>query len=287
MSRYMSQPLQSFPSGPDDWVPPTDTFTDTMSITVGGERFDIVHRRGETDDQLYVSIPGRKAVASADYYQGFLPNAGNGKRVQRYVEEWAVALREMVALEPEHLLPAHGEAIGGAEAIAEVLTVHAEALEHIVDQTLRGLNARLRQDQVVDAVSLPDELANHPALNEQYVSVKDIAKMVVKQYCGWWDDIPSHWSGATFDRRAAMICELAGGVDQVIGRARELAETDPTMACHLIDWAYFADDDDVDAARAVIEIYRTRVMLGSRNTQELLVLLDHMADARVRIERSG
>ena len=77
------------------------------------------------------------------------------------------------------------------------------------------------------------------------------------------------------------------GVDQVIGRARELAETDPTMACHLIDWAYFADDDDVDAARAVIEIYRTRVMLGSRNTQELLVLLDHMADARVRIERSG
>jgi alkyl sulfatase BDS1-like metallo-beta-lactamase superfamily hydrolase len=107
--------------------------------------------------------------------------------------------------------------------------------------------------------------------------------MVVKQYCGWWDDIPSHWSDAPFDRQAAMVCELAGGVDQVITKARSLSTTDPTMACHLADWAYFAEPENLEAAQAVIDVYRDRVLHGSRNTQELLVLLDHMTDARIRI----
>jgi alkyl sulfatase BDS1-like metallo-beta-lactamase superfamily hydrolase len=283
----MSQPLRSFPAGPDDWVEPTITFRDSLTITVGGEQFDLIHRRGETDDQLYVSIPGRKAVASADYYQGFLPNAGNGKRVQRYIEEWAEALRDMVALEPDHLLPAHGEPLSDAAEIAEVLSVHAEALEEIVAQTLAGLNERLRQDEVVEAVRLPDHLANHRVLNVQYVSVKDIAKMVVKQYCGWWDDIPSHWSGARFDEQASLIVEIAGGVDVVIGRARELSGSDPVLACHLIDWAYFADDTNLDAAAAVIDVYRNRVLHGTRNTQEVLMFLDHMTDARIRLDSAA
>jgi alkyl sulfatase BDS1-like metallo-beta-lactamase superfamily hydrolase len=287
VSRYMSQPLASFPSGESDWVAPTRTFTDTLSITVGGEQFDLVHRRGETDDQLYVSVPGRSAIASADYYQGFLPNAGNGKRVQRYVEDWAVALREMVALEPRYLLPAHGEEVVDDPAtIAEVLTVHAEALEHVVDHTLTGLNARERQDVVADSLEMPERLANHPTLNEQYVSPADISRMVMKQYCGWWDDIPSHWSPARFDQQAAMICELAGGVDNVVARARELVETDSTMACHLADWAYFAGTGNREAARAVLDVYRARIVNDSRNTQEVLMYLDHMTDVQLAIDRS-
>jgi alkyl sulfatase BDS1-like metallo-beta-lactamase superfamily hydrolase len=287
VARYMSQPLDTFPAGDDDWVPPTRTFTDRLSLTIGGEQFDLVHHRGETDDQLYVSVPGRQVVAGADYYQGFLPNAGNGKRVQRYVEEWAVALREMVALEPEHLLPAHNEAITGRAEIAEVLTVHAEALEHIVGHTIDGLNATRRQDEVVDSLELPAHLADHPALHEQYVSPEDICRMVIKQYCGWWDDIPSHWGQARFDRQSAEIASLAGGVDVLIARARELSAEDPTMACHLADWAFFADAEDLEAAHAVIDVYRDRIIHDTRNTQQVLVYLDHMTEARIRLLEAG
>ena len=285
VSRYMSQPLASFPSGPDDWVPPTQTFQDTLTVEVGGERFDLIHRKGETDDQLYVSVPGRAAVASADYYQGFLPNAGNGKRVQRYVEEWAVALREMVSLEPRYLLPAHGEpVVDDPDRIAEVLSVHAAALEHIVQHTLDGLNAQQRQDEIADSVELPRELAEHPTLNEQYVSAADIARMVMKQYCGWWDDIPSHWAPARFDQQAAAVCELSGGVDEVVARARELAASDPVMSCHLIDWAWFADPGNVATGRAVIELYINRITKTAHNTQEALMYLDHMTDVQLSID---
>jgi alkyl sulfatase BDS1-like metallo-beta-lactamase superfamily hydrolase len=288
VSRYMSQPLSSFPTSDADWIPPTRTFSDTLSITVGGEQFDLVARRGETDDQLYVSAPGRSAIASADYYQGFLPNAGNGKRVQRHVEEWAVALREMAALEPRFMLPGHGDpVIDDTGTIVEVLSVHAEALEHIVAHTLAGLNAQLRQDLVADSLEMPAHLATHRTLNEQYVSPADISRMVMKEYCGWWDDIPSHWSPAPFDEQAALVCELAGGVDVVIERALALAESEPRLACLLVDWAYYRDPTYGPAAQAVLTVYTTRIVTTGTNTQEALMYLDHMTDVQFALDEAS
>ena len=125
-------------------------------------------------------MPERGALASADYHQGILPNAGNGKRVQRYVEEWSIALREMAALEPALLLPAHGEALSEPDAIRENLLVLAEALEFTVARTLEGLNAGLRKDQIAASIELPEHLASHPSLGVRYVSARDISKMVLK-----------------------------------------------------------------------------------------------------------
>jgi len=285
VSRYMSQSITKFPEDEDDWVPPTQTFSGTLTLTIGGERFDLIHARSETDDQLWVSVPGRKQIASADYYQGFLPNAGNGKRVQRYVEEWAGALRDMVALEPQSLLPAHGEAIVDDPArIAEELSVHAEALEFIARHTIDGLNARRRQDEIPDDLELPAHLAEHRVLAEQYVSPADISRMIIKQYCGWWDDIPSHWSPHRFDEQSAMIADLAGGRGALVDRARNIVEAQPKMACHLVDWAWFGGEPDVAIGEAVLEIWSRRITLAQCNTQEALVYLDHLADVRVAMD---
>ncbi|MDH3707684.1 MAG: MBL fold metallo-hydrolase, partial [Acidimicrobiia bacterium] len=120
-----------------------------------------------------------------------------------------------------------------------------------------------------------------------YVSPQDIARMVIKQYCGWWDDVPSHWAPATFDRQAAVIAELAGGVDAVVAKARELSVDDPPLACHLADWAFHADPSHAGAAQAVLDVYRDRIVHHTKNTQEVLVYLDHMVDARVRLHELG
>jgi hypothetical protein len=65
---------------------------------MGGESFIVRNSSGETEDQTYVWAKDRLVLACADYFQGFLPNAGNGKRVQRYVEEWADALDHMAGV---------------------------------------------------------------------------------------------------------------------------------------------------------------------------------------------
>ncbi len=280
LAKYMSQPLESLPKTRDDLVWPTRTFRDELELTIGGERFVLRHHRGETDDQLYVWVPGRRVLASADYYQGFLPNAGNGKRVQRHPEEWAAALREMAGLGAKILLPSHGEAIASPSQIRDNLLVLAEALQHIVDHTIEGLNAGLRKDEIYRSVRLPEHLSSNPTLRVQYVSPSDISKMVIRRYTGWWDDIPSHWAPAPLEARAREIVSLAGGMEKLAARTRELAESDLRLACHLADWAFLADPTDPLAQALVLEIYKQRILDSESNTMEMLAYLDAMTAAR-------
>jgi alkyl sulfatase BDS1-like metallo-beta-lactamase superfamily hydrolase len=280
IARLMSQPIEHRPtSDGTTYVKPTRVFRDTLALEIGGETFDLIHRRGETEDQLYVSVPGRKAVCAADYYQPFIPNAGNGKRVQRYPEEWAGALREMIALEPDLLLPAHGMALTGPVEIAEKIAIHAEFLEIIVEHTMAGLEAGIRQDLIVDSLEIPDRLLSDPTLTEQYNSPKDISKMVIRQYVGWWDEIPSHWSRAPLAAQGAEIVRLAGGIDALLQRIGQLLDEDLVMACHLVDWGYLAEPENPDVLKMTIEVYKQR-MIASTNTQEALAYLEQMVIAR-------
>jgi alkyl sulfatase BDS1-like metallo-beta-lactamase superfamily hydrolase len=290
----MSQPLAQLPSSDDDLVWPTRTFRDRLELDIGGETFVLQHRKGETDDHLYVWLPGRGVLASADFYQGFLPNAGNGKRVQRYVEEWASAMSEMAALEPAIVMPAHGEALVDPAVIQENFRALGEALSYIVDRTIAGLNQGLRKDQVFQNLQLPEHLANHPSLNVQYVSAQDISKMVIRKYTGWWDDLPSEWAPATREDQASMIIELAGGIDSVVGRARAIldvrdlgegttaSEVDAKLASHLAEWAWLSHPEDPDVQQLVIDAFRARILAPESNTQEMLAYLDRMTEARQR-----
>lgn len=283
LAKYMSQPEEQLPSSESDLVWPTRYFSDRLELIIGGETFVLQHHKGETDDQLYVWVPGRGALASADYYQGFLPNAGNGKRSQRYVEEWVVALEEMASLKPAILLPAHGAAITDSATIVENFNVLAEALQYIVDYTIEGLNAGQRKDLIYGSVQLPERLANHPTLNVQYVTANDISKMVIKKYTGWWDDIPSNWTPASMQDQGNMIIELAGGnLPAVTAYARKLIGQDIRLASHLTDWLFYARPDNAEVQQLVFDVYKARILDEDTNTMEMLTYLDQMTAARER-----
>jgi len=280
IAKYMSQPVDTLPNGVEDLVWPTRTFEDRLELEIGGETFVLQHHLGETDDQLYVWIAGRKALVCADYCQEWIPNVENGKRVQRYVEEWAVALREMADLGAEILLPGHGPAVLETDAIHDDFVVLAEALESIVEQTIEGLNAGLRKDQVWARVRLPDHLASHPHLQQRYVSVQDVSKMVIKRYTGWWDDIPSHWSPAPVEAQAIALVDSAGGLDAFVRYARRLVESDVVLASHFADWAFLADPESAQAQQLILDVYKQRILDAGSYTQEKLAYVDQMAAAR-------
>jgi len=286
LARYMSQPEDQLPASTSDLVWPTRYFTDRLEIEVGDETFILQHHKGETDDQLYVWVPGRKALASADYYQGFLPNAGNGKRSQRHVEEWSVAMKEMAALNPQILLPAHGKEITEPAVIQENFLALAEAFDYIVNHTIDGLNAGKRKEQIFGSVQLPEHLANHPSLNVQYVTPNDISKMVIKKYTGWWDDIPSNWTPASMEQQGNMIIELAGGnIPAIASYARKLINQDIRLASHLTDWLFYARPDNAEVQQLVFDVYKSRILDPDTNTMELLTYLDQMTAAKERARR--
>jgi glyoxylase-like metal-dependent hydrolase (beta-lactamase superfamily II) len=252
------QPSETYPKDKGDIQWPDITFTDSLELLVGGERFVLRHHRGETDDHLYVWVPGRKTIMAADFYFGFLPNAGNGRRVQRYPEEWAEAAEEMASLGAEILLPCHGETMYGADDIRDALLELAEVLRYIVDHTIAGLNAQQRQDKIAESLQLPEHLANSPRLQPRYITAKEIARMVIAQYCGWWDEFASNWNPSPFEARAREIVHLSGGMASLVARTRELAESDIQLASHLAEWCFYADPSDPEARSVMIEVFSRR-----------------------------
>ena len=80
-----------------------------------------------------------------------------------------------------------------------------------------------------------------------------------------------------------MIIQLAGGNTQVLAdRARALIREDIRLASHLVDWLFYARPDDPSVHRAVMDVYRARILDPETNTMEMLTYLDQMAAARSR-----
>lgn len=283
IGRLNNQPLALWPASRADVVMPTLVFRDRMERTIGGERFVFVRSPGETEEQIWVWMPDRKTIFTADYYQGFLPNAGNGKRIMRHVEEWVEAFRAMAALQPELMLPMHSAAIRGREPIREALTLNAEALEHIERQVVAKLNAGVRKDRIAAEVDWPERFAKAPLLDPQYNRPADIARMVAKRWTGWWDDIPSHFAALPFEAEAREAIRLAGGIAALDKRARELLPANPMLAARLADWAQYGAPEDPRALRLAVDVYMARLAEPDMPVQEATVYFDVAAKARARL----
>ena len=112
--------------------------------------------------------PEPRVLCCGDLFIWASPNAGNPQKVQRYPREWAAALRQMLALEAEFLLPGHGFPVMGADRVRQALTDTADLLDSLVDQTLAVMNAGGRLDDAIHAVVPPAELEARPYLRPVY-----------------------------------------------------------------------------------------------------------------------
>ena len=128
---------------------------------------------------------------------------------------------------------------------------------------------------------MPKHLADHPSLEVQYVNPEDISKMVLKQYTGWWDDIPSHWTPAPISMQGEMIISLANhNIPKIITQGRELIQKDLRLASHLADWLFYARPGNKSVQDYVYDVYKARILAPSSNTMEMLTYLDQMARSR-------
>lgn len=287
IGRYNNQPLESWPTDTARLPRPDIVFRDTLNLKIDGETFELHHAPGETEEQIWMALPSRGAIFTADYYQGFLPNTGNGKRIMRHVDEWATALRQMLALKPQHLMTMHGAAINDPATIAEALGIEAEALEYVSNQVVQRLNAGERKDVIAATLVWPDRFAKSPWLDPQYNRPEDIARMVALRWTGWWDDIPSHFAAMRYEEEAQEVLHLAGGLEAVDKRARELLPSNPKLAARLADWAYYGAPNDPRALRLTVDVYLARMAEPGMPLQESQVYFVHASKARAQLARLG
>jgi alkyl sulfatase BDS1-like metallo-beta-lactamase superfamily hydrolase len=243
----------------DQVVAPDRTYDDQLAMEVGGVPMVLHHGLGETDDHTWVWLPERRTICCGDFLIWNFPNAGNPQKVQRYPEEWAAALRAMVALGPELLVPAHGLPIGGAERIARVLGEVADTLEQLVAQVLDLMNAGATLDEVVHEVSVPADVLARPYLRPLYDEPEFVVHNVWRLYGGWWDADPAHLHPPSTVDLAVCVAELAGGAAVLAARAEALADAgDLRLAGQLAEWAAAAAPEDPGVHRVRAAVYRRR-----------------------------
>lgn len=244
---------------PSDTMRPDMTFHDVLELTVGNDRIELHHDRGETDDHLWAWLPERRWLMCGDFFTWLFPNAGNPQKVQRYPLEWARALRRMAAVQPELLLPAHGLPIEGRERIAVALDNVARALEDLVGAVLSMMNAGASLDDIVHTVRVPDDMLALPYLRPFYDEPEFVVRNIWRLYGGWWDGAASRLKPAPDAVLGREVSALAGGADVLIARAKGIAEDgDLRLACHLADFAAWAAPDDTAIHERRAQIYKMR-----------------------------
>jgi alkyl sulfatase BDS1-like metallo-beta-lactamase superfamily hydrolase len=244
---------------PGNVLEPTVEVGDHATFGVGDETVELHHARGETDDHLWAWLPGRRTIMAGDFLIWNFPNAGNPQKVQRYPIEWAAALRQMAAMEPSLIVPAHGLPIEGTARISLVLATIAETLETLVQEVIDMMNAGAKLDEIVHTVRVPDDTLAKPYLRPLYDEPEFVVRGVWRQFGGWWDGAASRLKPAPDAEVGAVVAQLAGGTAPLLERARAEAEAgNLRLACHLVDFAGWAapDDPEVHATRSAVYMLR-------------------------------
>ena len=243
---------------PETSPKPDVTYRDQLNLDVGGLAIELKHAKGETDDHTWAWIPAYKAICAGDYFIWNFPNAGNPQKVQRYPVEWAAAMRAMAAQGAEIFLPAHGLPIGGAHRIRKVLTDVADALEHLVRETIALMNQGARLNDIVHTVKIDPAVLEKPYLKPMYDEPEFVVRNIWRLYGGWYDGNPAHLKPARDGALAAEIAGLAGGAVRLADRALEVAESDLRVACHLAELAVQAEPDNQHAHAIRAAIFQKR-----------------------------
>jgi alkyl sulfatase BDS1-like metallo-beta-lactamase superfamily hydrolase len=244
---------------PTEYRYPDETYDGQLDIAVAGERFELRHDKGETDDATWVWAPERRTLCTGDLFVWVTPNCGNPQKVQRYPREWAIGLRKMAALEPEVLLPGHGWPIVGAERVRQALDDTATLLENLVTQTLEMMNQGARLDEILHAVEPPPDLLERPYLRPIYDEPEFVVRNLWRLYGGWYDGNPANLKPAPDAALAEEVASLAGGVTRLAERASELAGAGQfRLAGHLAEMAALAAPDDAGVQRVRSEVFGRR-----------------------------
>lgn len=226
---------------------PTDTFEDgRKKITLTGLEIELVAAPGETDDGLYVWFPAERVVFTGDNFYQSWPNLyairGHG---YRDVQKWIQSLSMMIQEKPAHVVPGHTQPILGEKLATEVLTNYRDAVKHVFDKTIEGINKGMTPDQLVDYVELPQNLRELDYLREYYGNVEWGVRSIFAGYLGWFDGNPTHLFSLPLQEQARRMAKLAGGTDALRAAAEKALEDDDAQWCaQLCDHLLAMNPDD-------------------------------------------
>ena len=225
---------------------PTKTFTDQIEFEAAGHKIQLFHAPGETNDQLFVWLPEKKALFPGDNFYKTFPNLYTIRGTPyRDLVGWVNSIDMMRYLEPEYLVPSHTRPIVGKEKINTLLTTYRDAIQFVHDQTVRLMNLGLDPNEIAEQLVLPKHLGDSPYLKEFYGTPAWSAKNVFSGYLGWFDGNPSTLKPLPLKDEAEKMIQLSGDWDSLFKVAEDAFLTDDFQwSLQLTDYLLRTRPDD-------------------------------------------
>ncbi|MDP6039759.1 MAG: alkyl sulfatase dimerization domain-containing protein [Candidatus Latescibacteria bacterium] len=237
------------------FVYPTKTFQGEYTFTLGEKTFECHTARGETDDLCWVWIPELKAAFIGDLIIRSFPNIGNPWKPTRFTLDWAKALEEVRAKEPEHIFfSGAGFHMQGSEAI-ETLEVNIEAIRNLHDQVIDCINRNVHITEMIHEIKLPDHLANHPQLRFGYSRPEFFVYNTYRWYHGYFDGNPANLIPRPVSEVNTALLDLIGDAGRIVNKAREYMQNDQAqLGLQVLDVLIQGDPEHIEARKLRIEM---------------------------------
>lgn len=253
------------------YIPPNETFEDSLFLTIAGIDIELHAANGETNDELFVWLPEDKTLFTGDNYYKAFPNlyAIRGSQY-RDVKSWGESVQKMSQLPVEHLIPGHTRPSSGKEKIHKDLSNYAEAILSVYQQTIDGMNQGLSVDELCAQVQLPVHLKEAENLQEFYGSVPWGVRSIFFHFVGWFDGNPSQLYPLAPKAEAEQIVKLAGGKAKIKQQFNQaIQEKNYQWAMQLTDYLLALDKNDQQAQQMKIQALRkaaaTQINAPARN----------------------
>ena len=207
------------------------------TITIAGITLELHRADGETSDHLVVWYPAKGILFPGDLYYKSFPNlyAIRGT-AYRDVNKWIESLDMMLTFDAKTMAQGHTRPIVGASNVKTALTNYRDAIAHVFNTTIEGMNKGLTPDELVEYVSLPEHLKNDPNLVQYYGRIEWAVRNIYNGYLGWFDGNPTNLRPLSPKQEAEEMAELLGGVEEIEKIARKaLKEKKCQWAAELSD----------------------------------------------------
>jgi alkyl sulfatase BDS1-like metallo-beta-lactamase superfamily hydrolase len=205
------------------FIPSTTIYNEEkVSRNIDGVNIELVSAVGETDDQMFVWIPDSKVLCCGDNYYGCWPNlyALRGSQY-RDVSAWIDTLDLILSYAAEYVLPGHTKPLIGRNNVEEVLSNFRNAIEYVLQETLKGMNKGLSADELASTIKLPEKFAKLPYLGEFYGTVAWSVRSIYNGYVGWFDGNPTNLNKLPQKEYAKKMLDLIGGEEKMIGEIKK------------------------------------------------------------------
>jgi alkyl sulfatase BDS1-like metallo-beta-lactamase superfamily hydrolase len=233
---------------------PTVTFADRLALEIGGRRLELAATPGgETTDSLVIWLADERVALTGNVFGplfGHVPNLVT-IRGDRYRDplEYIRAVETVLALDAETLLTGHFQPIEGADRIAGELTAMRDAMQHVHDAVVDGMNGGADVYTLMREVRLPPDLD----VGEGYGRTAWNVRAIWELYSGWFHHrSTTELYGVPPAAVAGDLVAAAGAGALVAAAEARLAAGEAVAALHLTDIVRAAEPGHVDAVRVAI-----------------------------------